>query len=99
VQYLSEHGLPSSTPIERVSQGSESAAFKSEFSLWEPPISFRMGARVTAAAGQDAPVDVAALLARKKVEDTPVDDGSAGQLKVWAIRDFKKVEVDAKDYG
>lgn len=56
MQYLSEHALPLGTPIERVSQGSETAAFKSEFSAWDPPISFRMGARVTAAAGKEVPV-------------------------------------------
>lgn len=95
---MKEHGLPADTPIERVSQGHESAAFKSEFSSWDPPISFRMGARVTAGAGQDADIDVAALVARKKVEDAPVDDGS-GKLTVWVIRDFKKVEVDKSDYG
>ena len=43
-------------------------------------------------------MDVAALLARKKVEDTPVDDGK-GKLSVWVIKDFKKVEVDKADYG
>jgi hypothetical protein len=46
VQYLAEHGLPANTPIERVSQGTESASFKSEFHVWDAPISFHMNAKV-----------------------------------------------------
>lgn len=44
-------------------------------------------------------MDVAALLARKKVEDTPVDDGTTGTLKVWVVKNFKMEEVAKKDYG
>jgi hypothetical protein len=46
VQYLADHGLPANTPIERVSQGTESASFKSEFHVWDAPISFHMNAKV-----------------------------------------------------
>jgi hypothetical protein len=47
---------------------------------------------------EEVPVDVAALLARKAVEDAPVDNGS-GKLTVWVVKDFKKVEVDRAQYG
>jgi hypothetical protein len=50
------------------------------------------------AATEEVPVDVASLLARKAVEDQPVDDGS-GKLTVWVVKDFKKVEVDRAQYG
>ena len=43
-------------------------------------------------------MDVAVLLACKTVEDTTVDDGE-GQLPVWVIKDFQKVEVDKAEYG
>ena len=99
VQYLRDHGMPESTPIERVSQGTETAAFKSEFYVWDAPVVFGMGAKVTAAAGEEVPVDVKALIERKKVEDQPVDDGSSGKLQVWAVKNFKKEPVDPADYG
>lgn len=44
------------------------------------------------------PLDVAALLKRKAIEDSPVDDGS-GKLKIWVIQHFQKVDVDPAKYG
>jgi hypothetical protein len=35
--YLTQHGYPPSTPIERVAEGAESAQFKAEFFQWDPP--------------------------------------------------------------
>jgi hypothetical protein len=43
-----------------------------------------------AAAAEDKAVDYGALQA-KAAEETPVDDGS-GELKIWRVEDFKKVE-------
>ena len=91
VQYITKNGLPSNTAIERVSEGNETAAFKSEFYSWDPPKSFGIQRAPTGA--EDNPIDIAALLSRKAVEDTPVDDGR-GKLQIWVVRDFKKVEVD-----
>jgi hypothetical protein len=99
VSYIREAGLPDSTPVERVSEGCESAAFKAEFVAWDPPRSFGMGAKAkTSGTAEDSAVDVAALLARKKQEDAPVDDGK-GKLTVWVVKDFKKVEVPAAQHG
>lgn len=33
-----QNGLPKNTPIERVSEGVESSAFKAEFFKWDPPV-------------------------------------------------------------
>lgn len=98
VSYIKSHGLPNSTPVERVTEGSETAAFKSEFTVWDPPKSFHISSTAKAAAAPDTPPDVQALLARKAEEDKPIDDGS-GKLQVWVINDFKKVEVDPSHYG
>ncbi len=97
VRYVSTHALPASTLIERVSSGCESASFKAEFAHWDPPQHFRVEGKVRSDDGGDG-VDVAALLQRKAVEDAPVDDGS-GQLQIYVIKDFKKVEVPASSYG
>lgn len=35
--YLSQHGYPPSTPIERVAEGAETPQFKAEFYQWDPP--------------------------------------------------------------
>ena len=98
VQYIQEHGLPANTPVERVSEGTETASFKSEFTVWDAPRSFGMGTKASTTATPEEAVDVAALLARKKVEDAPVDDGS-GKLTVWAIKNFNKEAVATADYG
>jgi len=99
VQYIKSNGLPASTCIERVSEGCETAAFKSEFSVWNPPKSFGFSAKASTSGGEDdSPIDVAALIERKKVEDTPVDDGS-GKLQIWGIKDFKKEPESTEDFG
>jgi len=100
VQYIKEQGLPANTAIERVSEGCETNAFKSEFTVWDPPRHFGMSPKASTGGdeGFDAEANVAELMARKKVEDTPVDDGS-GKLTVWAIKDFKKEPVDPQEYG
>ena len=98
VQYIKQNGLPASTSIERVSEGTETAAFKSEFSVWDAPRSFGFQAKASTEGSEEDQVDVAALLARKKQEDMPVDDGS-GKLKAWVIRDFKKEEEPEHMHG
>jgi len=97
VQFLSQNGLPASTPLERVSQGSESGAFKGEFAKWDPPIAFN---KITTASArpEDVPLDVRALLARKAEEDKPIDDGS-GRVEIWSIENFQKVPVEPSMYG
>eukprot|EP00286_Rhodomonas_abbreviata_P015931 CAMPEP_0181317536 /NCGR_PEP_ID=MMETSP1101-20121128/16522_1 /TAXON_ID=46948 /ORGANISM="Rhodomonas abbreviata, Strain Caron Lab Isolate" /LENGTH=809 /DNA_ID=CAMNT_0023424939 /DNA_START=45 /DNA_END=2470 /DNA_ORIENTATION=+ len=99
VSYISTHGLPASTAIERVAEGTETASFKSEFTVWDAPRSFGFTAKTNTSSSDGAsPVDVAALLARKAVEDTPVDDGS-GELTIWRIKDFKKDPEALANYG
>ena len=92
---LHQAGLPRTTQLERVSEGVESSSFKAEFSTWEvvlPP-----KASIAAAPTEVTP-DVAALLNRKAVEETPVDDGS-GQLQIWVVHDMKLQPVDPSKYG
>jgi len=100
VHYVKQHGLPFGTPIERVSEGSESAAFKSEFLVWDPPRSFGMMPKASTGGegGAEESVDVSALLARKVVEDTPIDDGT-GKLTVWSIKNFEKEPVPEAEHG
>jgi hypothetical protein len=51
-----------------------------------------------AAAPTEVTPDVAALLARQAVEDTPIGD-SNGKLQVWVIHDLKPVEVPKEKHG
>jgi hypothetical protein len=100
VQYLSQHGLPNNTQIERVSEGNETSSFKAEFSLWDAPTSFGMksSSGVAKSGGNDEPVDIKAVLQRKEAEETPIDDGK-GKLQIWVIKDFNKEPVPQANYG
>jgi hypothetical protein len=97
VSYLRSNGLPMTTAIERVSEGSETGSFKAEFHVWDLPMSFGNKQSSTARAAE-TPQNVAELLARKAKEDAPVDDGS-GKIQLWVINNFNKVEVNPADYG
>lgn len=98
IRFLGENNLPTSTPIERVSEGNESSAFKSEFAVWEQPKSFGFAPKSTSSSLSESKVTVENVLTRKAVEDEPVDDGS-GKVKIWVINNFKKVDVPLKFYG
>ena len=98
-QYVKLNNFPSSTVIERVGEGVETASFKGEFARWSPPLSFGLKTMKTGTVRQeDMTVDVNQLLAAKAKEETPVDNGQ-GSVQVWLITDFKKVPVDPSKYG
>lgn len=97
VEYLRQNGLPNSTQIERVSEGTETSSFKGEFSMWDPPASFGMKTSTKASSPAEE-LNVKEIMARRQAEETPVDDGR-GKLKVWVIKDFQKVEVSPANYG
>lgn len=99
--YLARNGYPPNTPIERVSEGAESAQFKAEFYQWDPPkpISFApRPATGIAQAKAETHIDVGELLRNRPVEDHVLDDGS-GKLEIWRVEDFKRVPVDPRFYG
>jgi len=99
VQYIKDNRLPPSTAIERVSEGNETGSFKSEFQVWDPPMSFNTN-KSTGIAGRAAevPQSVTELLNRRSMEEAPVDDGS-GKLDIWVINNFQKEPIDPSNYG
>eukprot|EP00595_Chromulina_sp_UTEXLB2642_P000003 CAMPEP_0196761982 /NCGR_PEP_ID=MMETSP1095-20130614/1310_1 /TAXON_ID=96789 ORGANISM="Chromulina nebulosa, Strain UTEXLB2642" /NCGR_SAMPLE_ID=MMETSP1095 /ASSEMBLY_ACC=CAM_ASM_000446 /LENGTH=818 /DNA_ID=CAMNT_0042112171 /DNA_START=51 /DNA_END=2507 /DNA_ORIENTATION=+ len=97
ISFLASQGLPTNTPIERVSEGAETAAFKAEFAVWNPPVSFGLKTSAQSNRVEDQ-VDISALIQRKAEEDKPIDDGS-GKLLIWVIHDFKLVPVPPEKYG
>jgi advillin len=99
VQYIKNNHLPPNTAIERVSEGNETGAFKSEFQIWDLPMSFNTKqSNTTAARAVETPQNVSELLNRRSMEEAPVDDGS-GKLDVWVINNFKKEPIDPSNYG
>jgi len=95
VRYIQSNGLPRTTQVERVSEGVESSAFKAEFGKWDIPVPPKAA---IAAAPTEVTPDVAALLARRRNEEVPVDDGS-GQLQIWVVHNMQLQPVDRSKYG
>ena len=98
VNLIKSSGLPANTAIQRVSEGVESSAFKGEFFMWEPPISFKQAGLGHGAKVEQIDIDYAALSQRKAQEDIPVDDGS-GKVEVFRVEDFKLEKVAESTYG
>ena len=98
MKFLASEDLPASTPIERVSEGMESKMFKSEFALWDPPLTPKQIA-VKVAQNED-PVDVAALLSRHAANDASITaDPGSESLTVYVIENFDKVLVPVEKHG
>lgn len=110
--FLELSGRPlASTPITRVVENAETAAFKSWFGQWDPPLVPQFGHRtsvgVAAPAEGEAAVKVdaaalAALAERVAAEEaSPVGlgDEGKGEVKVWRIEQLQRVEVPAERHG
>ncbi|KDO34602.1 hypothetical protein SPRG_00665 [Saprolegnia parasitica CBS 223.65] len=102
-KYLAQTKRASHTPISRVADGAEGAAFKALFCAWDPPRTIAFGAVEAKApvSPAHAGVNAASLYAASATED---DDMFAGQdgsstVKVWRIEDMEKVEVSPETYG
>ena len=101
VKFLESTGLPTTTSIERVSDGMESSAFKSEFARWDPPMTPKqLAAKAGGGGAVDEPIDVAALLARSaSSEASIVADAGSEILRVFVIDNFDKVEIPVEKHG
>jgi advillin len=95
-EFVASNGMNKNTPIMRVSDGTESGAFKALFAQWNPPMSFKQLATFTQ--GPDADIDVAALLASKATQEKPVDDGS-GIVEVFIVKNYKLEACDPSTYN
>jgi len=102
-KFITDHGKPNHTQVERVVESGETTLFKSYFHAFDPPFTPKsladrsMSSGVAGAVGQKE-IDVSSLQANAAQADTPVDDGS-GKIEIWRIEDFKKVEVAPEKYG
>lgn len=92
-EFLRNSGKADWTPITRVSEGVEPAAFQQLFKLWTPP-------RTVGAAQprEEVKVDLESLRARKSAEQSMVDDAT-GKLDIWRIENMQKVPVPKSQYG
>ena len=97
MNFISSEGMDKNTRIERVSENNEGGHFKSLFSSWDPPMSYKRMANI-ATNIEEKDVDVASLLSRTTKMDTMVDDGS-GKTEVFIVKDFKLEEVDVANHG
>eukprot|EP00899_Mesostigma_viride_P002146 jgi/Mesvir1/11932/Mv00268-RA.1 len=102
MDFLDKESRPSWTPVTRVLQGHENLAFTSKFKWPIPPptkAALRDKEHMSDAELQELAKgqSEAAELARKE-QSTFVDDGK-GELKVWRVQDFTKVEVDPSEHG
>lgn len=99
--YVTSAGKAANTRITRVVEGAENSVFKSLFAQWDPPVKFDFSRKASVGIAQNIEqkaIDYSSLHNRKKAEEASVDDGS-GNLQIWRVEDFKKVEVEKELYG
>ena len=71
-----QNNLPSATAVERVTEGVETASFKSLFLEWNAAADFSLKFNKNAVKKEDEAIDVQKLIAVRSLEQTAVDDGS-----------------------
>ena len=102
--YVETNGLPASTPVKIVKEGTEPPLFKQAFHQWNKPapLAPRDATPSRPKPGRvRAEVDAAAMVRggdRDEHAGRMVDDGS-GELKVWRVENFAKEPVDPTGYG
>lgn len=99
------------TPITRLVEQGETAAFKAHFAAWDPPITPSFGHRGSVgvapsvegeAARHVDPAEVSALAARVAAEEGGGEEeagADGGEVKVWRIDQLEKVEVPPEKQG
>uniref|UniRef100_UPI0037E90E1D villin-1 n=1 Tax=Semicossyphus pulcher TaxID=241346 RepID=UPI0037E90E1D len=104
VGYIKAKNYPSSTSVEVMTEGGESAMFKHLFKSWRDQ-GLTQGLGTTYSVGKTAKVeqvkfDVMQLHARPELaaKQRMVDD-AAGDVKVWRIEDLELAEVNPSTYG
>ncbi|XP_074549430.1 villin-1 [Halichoeres trimaculatus] len=104
VGYIKAKNYPSSTSVEVMTEGGESAMFKHLFKSWKDK-GQTQGLGTTHSVGKIAKVeqvkfDVMQLHARPEfaAKQRMVDDGS-GDVKVWRIENLELAEVNPSTYG
>ncbi|XP_061661016.1 villin-1 [Syngnathoides biaculeatus] len=104
VGYIKAKNYPTSTGVEVMSEGGESAMFKHLFKEWRDKDQTQ-GLGATHGVGKIAKVDqvkfdVMELHARPQLaaQQRMVDDGS-GEVKVWRIENLELAEVNPRTYG
>ncbi|XP_075407483.1 advillin [Tenrec ecaudatus] len=104
LSFIKMKGYPSSTNIETVSDGAESAMFKQLFQQWAVKDQ-TTGLGKTFSIGKIAKViqdksDVTALYNKPKAaaQERMVDDGN-GEVQVWRIENLELVPVEPQWYG
>ncbi|XP_037550095.1 villin-1 [Nematolebias whitei] len=104
VGFIKAKNYPSSTPVDVMSEGGESAMFKQLFKSWKEKGQIK-GLGSTHTVGKIAKVeqvkfDVMELHARPELaaQQHMVDDGS-GEVKVWRIESLELAEVKPNLYG
>ncbi|XP_076617765.1 villin-1 isoform X2 [Chaetodon auriga] len=104
VGYIKAKNYPSSTSVQVMSEGGETAMFKHLFKFWREKGQIQ-GLGTTHSVGKIAKVeqlkfDVLQLYARPEMAARHglVDDGS-GDVKVWRIENLELAEVKPRDHG
>ncbi|XP_060920960.1 advillin isoform X2 [Labrus mixtus] len=104
VGYIKAKNYPSSTSVEVMTEGGESAMFKHSFKSWKEK-GQTWGLGTTYSVGKIAKVeqvkfDVMQLHARPELaaKQRMVDDAT-GDVKVWRIEDLELAEVNPSTYG
>ncbi|KAG5175370.1 villin [Tribonema minus] len=105
-QYLSANARPAFTPISRVAEGTETAAFKSFFLSWTSPAlpgylnrAVSKGVAMSPRSQTNArALSERAHASHASMTDVPVDDGS-GDLTIWRIENFQRAEWPRERYG
>lgn len=99
ISFLSDKGLPDTTPVTKIFEGAEPARFKRAFHQWQKPQVLTFGSAAEAKEKRErAEIDVSAMAQRKAAKEEKMAS-LEGKVDIWRIEDFEKKEIPREQYG
>ncbi|KAK3260030.1 hypothetical protein CYMTET_30995, partial [Cymbomonas tetramitiformis] len=101
MEFIKSHGLPASTAVQVVKEGTEPPVFRAHFHHWTKPFVPKIGGAAPSVSSSNEALKIrtSSLTRRLSIDPTQMVDDGSGKLTIWRIEEMEKVPVAPEQYG